>query len=355
MRPATAHTGEPRLPCIPGQFIYQLSIVLLILLAGAAASAQDEPPLRLVQTIPMPDIDGRIDHFSIDLKGQRAFLAALAKNTIEVVDLKAGQVTQTLPGYAKPQGVRYVAELNRLFVTTGLDGALWTLDGQSLSVVDTAHVSVGADAIGYDPGSKQLYVGSGGSDAHKESGDLTVFDAVTGAKVDTIVTDAHAGGSVVDKDGRNLYVLVPEKSQVVVLERKTHAKVVTWTIPGIQKDVAIDLDGKTHRLFLGVRSPPSVVVLDASSGNVVASVETVATLDGLAFDPSTKRIYTSGGEGFVDVTQQKDADHYERVARIPTGPNARTSLFVPEWRRLYVAVPRDGDRNAELLVFEAVR
>jgi hypothetical protein len=95
-------------------------------------------------------------------------------------------------------------------------------------------------------------------------------------------------------------------------------------------------------------------VLDTRSGSVVACIETVATLDGLSFDSTTRRIYTSGGQGFVDVTQQEDADHYQRIARVPTGPNARTSVFVPEWRRLYVAVPRNQDRNAELLVFEAV-
>jgi hypothetical protein len=76
-------------------------------LAGAASARNDEP-LQLVQTIPLPEIDGRIDHFSIDVKGRRAFLAALAKNTLEVVDLKAGHVTQTLSGFAKPQGVLFV-------------------------------------------------------------------------------------------------------------------------------------------------------------------------------------------------------------------------------------------------------
>jgi DNA-binding beta-propeller fold protein YncE len=334
--------------------MHKLIVALVLLVTMSAASAQTDVALKLVQTIPMPDIDGRIDHFSVDVKGQRAFLAALAKNTIEVVDLKAGRVTQTLPGFAKPQGVCFVAELNKLFVATGMDGALKTLDGSTLSVLQTTNVSLGADAIGYDARSKELYVGSGGSDANKESGDLTVFSAVTGAKVAAIVTDAHGGGSVVDRRGHKLYVLVPDKAEVVVLDRKTHAQVAKWTIPGIQKNVAIDLDEKTHRLFLGVRSPASVVVLDSKSGNAVASIETVATLDGLSFDPATKRIYTSGGEGFVDVTQQKDADHYERIARIPTGPNARTSVYVPEWRRLYVAVPRDKDRNAELLVFEAV-
>ncbi len=332
----------------------KLIVALILGFSISAASAESEVPLKLVQSIPLPDIDGRIDHFSIDVKGRRAFLAALAKNTVEAVDLKAGRVIRTLPGFAKPQGVCFVPELNKLFVATGMDGALKMLDGTTLQVLHTAHVSLGADAIGYDPRSKYLYVGSGGGDANKETGDLTVFNAVTGAQVAAIVTDAHAGGSVVDKRGRHLYVLVPEKAQVIVFDRKTHATVAKWTIPGVQKNVALDLDAKNHRLFLGVRNPASVVVLDSNSGAVVASIPTVATLDGLFYDPATRRIYTTGGEGFVDVTQQMDADHYERIARIPTGPNARTSAFVPEWRRLYVAVPRDKDRGAELRAFEVV-
>ena len=332
----------------------RLIVALVLWCTFSVASAENEVALKLVQSIPLPGIDGRIDHLSIDVKGRRAFLAALTKNTIEVVDLKSGRVIQTVPGFAKPQGVRFVAELNKLFVTTGMDGALKTLDGTTLAVLHTANVSLGADAIGYDPRSKYLYVASGGGDAHKESGDLTVFSAATGAQVAAIVTDAHAGGSVVEQRGHRLYVLVPEKAEVVVLNRETRAQIATWTIPGIQKNVALDLDEKNHRLFLGVRTPASVVVLDANSGAVVASVPSVATLDGLSYDPATRRIYTSGGEGFVDVTQQIDADRYERIARIPTGPNARTSLFVPEWRRLYVAVPRSDDRSAELRVFGVV-
>jgi DNA-binding beta-propeller fold protein YncE len=337
------------------QKIPQLLIVAVILWGSlSVASAENDVALKLVQTIPLPEVDGRIDHLSIDVKGRRAFLAALARNTVEVVDLKTGQVIQTLPGFAKPQGVCFVADLNKLFVATGADGALKTLDGTTLAVLRTANVSLGADAIGYDPRSKYLYVGSGGGDANKESGDLTVFSAVTGAPVVAIVTDAHAGGSVVDKRGPHLYVLVPEKAEVLVLDRKTQIQAAKWTIPGIQKNVAVDLDDNNHRLFLGVRAPASVVVLDSNSGALIASIPTVGTLDGLSYDAATRRIYTTGGEGFVDVTQQIDANHYERIARIRTGPDARTSMFVPVWRRLYVAVPRDKDRSAELRIFEVV-
>jgi DNA-binding beta-propeller fold protein YncE len=337
------------------QKIPQLLIVAVILWGSfSVASAENDVALKLVQTIPLPEVDGRIDHLSIDVKGRRAFLAALARNTVEVVDLNTGQVIQTLPGFAKPQGVCFVADLNKLFVATGADGALTTLDGTTLAVLRTANVSLGADAIGYDPRSKYLYVGSGGGDANKESGDLTVFSAVTGAPVVAIVTDAHAGGSVVDKRGPHLYVLVPEKAEVLVLDRKTQIQAAKWTIPGIQKNVAVDLDDDNHRLFLGVRAPASVVVLDSNSGALIASIPTVGTLDGLSYDAATRRIYTTGGEGFVDVTQQIDANHYERIARIRTGPDARTSMFVPVWRRLYVAVPRDKNRSAELRIFEVV-
>jgi hypothetical protein len=199
-----------------------------------------------------------------------------------------------------------------------------------------------------------MYVGSGGGDADKEQGDLTVFNVANGAQVAALVTDAHAGGSIVEGHGERVFVLVPEKAEVVVLNRKTRAQVAKWAIPGIQKDVAIALDEKGHRLFLGVRTPASIVVLDSDSGAVIAAVPTVATLDGLSFDSATRRIYTSGGEGFVDVTQQIDANHYERIARISTGPIARTSVFVPEWHKLYVAVPRDKERGAELRVFDVV-
>ena len=335
--------------------MHKLIVGLVLCSLFSVVSAENGAALRFVQSIPLPEVDGRIDHFAIDVKGRRAFLAALAKNTIEVVDLRTGRVTHTLPGFSKPQGVLFVPRSNRLVVACGVDGSVKSLDATTFAVIHTARVSFGADAIGYDSRSNEIYVGSGGGDANKEQGDLTVFNVATGAQVAAFTTEAHAGGSLVENHGERVFVLVPEKSQVIVLDRKSKTLLAKWTIPGIQKDVAIGLDEKRHRLFLGVRTPASIVVLDSDSGVVVASVPTVATLDGLSFDAATRRIYTSGGEGFVDVTQQLDADHYERIARIPTGPIARTSVFVPDWRRLYVAVPRDKDRGAELRVFEAVR
>jgi hypothetical protein len=329
----------------------------MLLVLGMVAYASVAPvrqPLRLVRTIPLPDLPGRIDHLSVDVEGRRIFLAALEKNTIEVVDLRTGAVSRSLTGFAKPQGVFYLDTLRRLFVASGKDGAVKAFDGPALIPSRNATVSLGADAIGYDQKTNQLYIGSGGGDAGKERGDLTIFDATSMRQVAALTTDAHAGASVAERRGRRIFVLVPEEGQVVVLDRTSRAVLATWTVPAIQKNVAIALDEKNHRLFLGVRTPPGIVVLNSVTGAVVASIPTAVMLDGLWFDAATRRIYTTGGEGFLDVTQQTDADRYQRIARIPTGPAARTSLFVPEWKKLFVAVPRDNDRGAELRVFDVV-
>ncbi len=94
------------------------------------------PPLRLVQTIPL-SVDGRMDHLYADVKGMRLFVAALANNTVEVIDLRAGKVIKSIAGPQKPQGVWYVSPLNKLFVASGNDGMCRVYDGKTLDLIES--------------------------------------------------------------------------------------------------------------------------------------------------------------------------------------------------------------------------
>src|SRR5436190_11116976 len=102
--------------------------IFLIGLIGFAvkAEAQDATPLRLVQTIPLPNVEGRIDHLAVDLKGQRLFVAALGNDTVEILDLRAGTRVRSLTGFREPQGVAFIESLGRLFVSNGGTGAVNT-------------------------------------------------------------------------------------------------------------------------------------------------------------------------------------------------------------------------------------
>ncbi len=119
------------------------------------------PPLKLVGTIPMPGVSGRIDHLSIDLKGRRLFVSALGNNTVEVLDLASGKDIHSITGMHEPQGVFFVPESNRIFVANGGDGVVRVLDGSSYKQLSTVQLSSDADDIRYDAAHHLVFVGYG--------------------------------------------------------------------------------------------------------------------------------------------------------------------------------------------------
>jgi len=112
------------------------------------------------------------------------------------------------------------------------------------------------------------------------------------------------------------------------------------------------LDEASRRLFVATRHPAQLLVFDTVSGKVVASTRTVRDADDVFFDRATQRVYVSGGEGFVHVYQWLGADRLSLSEKVHTRAGARTSLFVPEWHLLFVAVPRQGNAPAEIRVFD---
>src|ERR1700720_1695212 len=141
-----------------------VSVLGLALLASwsVQAYAQDHSPLRLVQTIPMPNVTGRIDHMDVDVKGKRLFVAGLENGSLEVVDLQAGKWLKSIPGFKKTQGVAYIPSLNKVFVASGDDGMLRVSRSDTLEPLDAIKLDLGPNRVVYDPHTQLLYVGYGG-------------------------------------------------------------------------------------------------------------------------------------------------------------------------------------------------
>src|SRR5215204_5625538 len=141
-----------------------LSLVLLIAVAAVGCASQTTTPsqsnetsqsggtsaLEQVQAIELPNVAGRIDHLALDPEGSRLFVAALGNNTLEVVDLKAGKVTDEIKGLKEPQGVVYVPEDNKLLVTNGDGDSLDIYDVQSLNLLNQVVLGEDTDNVRYD-------------------------------------------------------------------------------------------------------------------------------------------------------------------------------------------------------------
>lgn len=319
-----------------------------------AIRGQQAAPLKLVQKIPMPNVQDRLDHLGVDVPGKRLFIAALGdkQNTVEVVDLKSNQRTASIPGQSKPQGIFYSVDFKKLFVANGTDGTCKIFTGDSFKLINSFPVGDDADHVGYDPATKYLYIGTGDA----KSGALVVVDTRTGAHIGDIKTDARPGGIKFDKSNSQIYVTLTGSSKLGVLDRKKRVQVTTWTVAGVPGNVALAIDEKHHRLFAGSRMPPLLTVLDTESGKTVMQIEGVEGIDDLWYDAVHQRIYASGGRGFdvgsVYVYQQTGADQYKLMGKVPTAPGAGTSLWVAEFNRFFVAAPASDKQEAQVLIFE---
>jgi len=318
----------------------------LLLLAVAVLPGRAAEPLKLTRTIPLPGVEGRIDHLSVDVLRRRLFVAALGNNTLEVVDLKAGQRIQTIKGLHAPQGVLYVQGLNRIYVANGEDGKLTIFAGTSFSPLHTIGFSGDADNVRYDVEARQVYVGYG-------SGALGIVDLTAGArKVGDIPLDGHPESFQLERGGTRIFVNVPTAGHVAIVDRRARNVTLKWPLPGLRENFSMALDEDEHRLFVGCRKPAQVAVLDTNTGKILAQLDSVGDTDDLFYDSALKRLYVSGGEGFLSVFQEQDPDRYTYLTKIPTAAGARTSLFVPVLKRFYLAVPHRGAQTAEVRVYE---
>jgi len=298
----------------------------------------------LEKTIPLLGVDGRFDHFSIDVKGRRLFVAALGNNSVEVLNLDESKVIHSIRGLSEPQGLFYNAETNRLYVANGGDGTLCTYDGKNYALIETVKFGDDADNVRYDSSAKYLYVGYG-------SGALGAIDVTSGKIVFKIPLKAHPESFQLEKKGTRIFVNVPNAGQIAVIDREKKALLTTWTVETAKANFPMALDEANHRLFIGCRNPAQLLVFDTQTGKQVSSLSLHGDCDDIFYDSDRKQIYASCGEGFIDVISQKDANQYELVQSVKTKSGARTCFFDGQY--LYLAVPKRGEQSAEIRLYRA--
>jgi YVTN family beta-propeller protein len=301
--------------------------------------------LKLEATVPMPEVQGRIDHLAVDVAGRRLLVAALGNNTIEVIDLKTNGRIHTIRGLAEPQGIAYVPSVNRLFVANRKDGSVRSFDAASWAHLKTIPYGDDADNLRIDSGTGHVWVGYG-------SGALAEFD-VDCDKLGEIKLDAHPESFQFEKNGSRAFVNLPDSKKIGVVDRKTRSIVGSWNTGGPRSNFPMTLDERNHRLFVVTRAPAKLIVLDTSNGAVIGSFTAIGDSDDVFYDERRRRIYAIGGEGGISIFEQRDPDHYAEPGRVTTVPGARTGLFSPDLDRLYVAVRKHDSQPAAIRIYAA--
>lgn len=301
--------------------------------------------LTLEKVIELPEVEGRIDHLSIDTTSGIVYLAAVGSNSVEAVNILAGKVNHSITGLSEPQGVIFLPSLNLIFVTNGADGKCNFYDVNSFALKSQLNLNNDADNLRYNAKSQTIYAGYG-------DGGIAVIDAAAQKITAQIELDGHPESFQIDTHLNKLWANIPRLNMIEVLDLKTLTVTAKWKSEDLNGNYPMAYDEIHQRLFIGCRTSAKLLVLNSETGQKIAVMDCTDDADDIFYDESFKAITVSGGGGYIDIFKQIDADNYVAIAHVPTRRGARTSLLVESSSELIVAVPMKNGEPAELRLYK---
>jgi WD40 repeat protein len=331
----------------PGPYATIVLMKALVLLFPAVL-ALAQSPFKLEKTVPLPGVEGRIDHLAIDLKDKRLLVAALENNTVEVVDIAAAARLASLAGMNEPQGTAYSPDSRKIYVANGKDGKVRIFDAATAKPAGEITVGEDTDNLRYEAARKLLWVGWA-------DGVLTAINVANGQRAgNDIYLDAHPESFQLEKAGPRIFVNVPDAGEIEVVDRVRRVILDKWHVKTGAANFPMALDEANHRMFVACRKPAKILVWDTESAKVITEFPCPGDSDDVFYDAARKRLYVAGGEGFLEAFQQNSPDQYQSLGKIATAFKARTAIYVPDLNRLFLAVPHmpKGSQTAEVRIYQ---
>ncbi len=297
---------------------------LLSLCCVELAQAQN---YRFLKEIPVGG-EGGWDYLSVDAQGRRLYVSHATK--VVVVDLEKEAVVGEIPDTPGVHGVALAPDLGRGFTSNGGENKSSIVDLKSLKLIAKVETGPNPDGMLYEPGQQEVYMFNGRGQS------ATVFAAKTGNVVATIPLAGKPEFGVADAKAERVYNNLEDKSEVAVIDTKTHQVITRWPISPGEEASGMAIDVAHHRLFLGCGNQ-KMVMMDSTNGKVVTSVPIGTGVDANAFDPGTQLAFASCGDGTVTIAHEDSPDKLTVVQTLKTKPRARTMALDPQTHKIYLA------------------
>lgn len=315
-----------------------LSAVLLFssgMAASLVAQSASPPGYHVVRQIPLGG-DGRWDYVTLDTVGNRLFIARQTR--VMVVDPASGKLLGEIPGLNGAHGVALDYATGHGFATSGHDGQVIMFDLKTLQVLGKSPAADDADAVLYDPVSRQVFTFNG------DAGSSTVIDPVSGKAVGNIALGGKPEFGVSAGDGK-LYVNIEDRGEIAEIDAKSQRVTRRWSLAPCTEPTGLAIDRVHHRLFSGCHNKV-MAISDATAGKVIATVPIGGGVDGDAFDPGTGLAFASNGDGTLTVVHEDGPASFHLISSVPTSPGARTMALDPRTHQVFTVTADLGPTPA---------
>ncbi len=279
--------------------------------------------------------DGFWDYCNVD---PATGLLYVSHNTeVQVVNVKNGETVATITGVEGVHGIALAPELNKGFISSGRNAMVLVFDLKTHEAIGKVTTTgENPDCILYDPFTQRVFTFNG------RSSNSTVIDAKTLKVLGTIPLSGKPEFAQSTAKGR-VYVNIENKSEISEIDPSSMKVLKTWSISPGESPSGLSIDVVNHRLF-SVCENKMMVISDYEAGKVVTTVPIGEGPDGCAFDPETKRAFSSNGEGTMTVVQEENANTFKVLENVPTQRSARTITFDTKTHHLYLPAAEFGPR-----------
>ena len=303
----------------------------------------------------IPGYKGDFDHFAVDTKGGRLFLAGEDGAQLLVFDLRDGVLLRTIPGFGAPHSPFYFAKTNELFIIDGLKPAQ-VRDATTLALKRKVVLPAGADSAAYDASTGHLWIVTGGKDVGRADSTLIEVDPATGKTYNRTHFDAnHVEALVVEQHGNRVFINVTDKNRMAVIDKRNGKITAWWPIRAAEQNAPLAFDEVHHRLFVVTRDPGKLIVLDSETGATVATFDCPQRADQAVWDAANARVYVPGGDGRIGVYREDGPSQFTQLPFVRSATGAKTAILVPALDRFYVAAsPGDTRVGGALLRFDVL-
>jgi YVTN family beta-propeller protein len=317
-------------------FVKKLAAALLLfgLIVPPAFSSDD---YRVVKKIPVPGT-GSWDYLTVDEGARRLYVSHGTQ--VEVLDVDSDTIVGQISNTPGVHGIAIATELGRGFVSDGQSSTVTIFDLKTLKHITEVPVGKKPDAIIFDSATSRVFAFNG------DSNSATAIDAVTGKVVGTV--DLGGGPEFATADGKgSVFDNLEDESLVLKIDARRLTVEQRWKTAPCESPSSMAMDRANRRLFLGCRSKV-MAVMNADTGQVITTLPIGDHVDATAFDPETKLIFNSNGEGTITVIRQDSPDKYSVVGTVKTLPRAKTMALDPKTHTLFLSTAEAG--QFEILV-----
>jgi len=284
--------------------------------------------------------DGGTDYVAVEAATGRVFVSR--GTHMMVVEGATGKVLGDIPDTPGVHGAGIATKSGHGFTTNGGNSMVTMFDLKTLAVIKQIPVMQGGlDGIMYDEPDDKIIL----TNHSRPIGTVTALDPKTGDIVATVeLEDTAPEGAAADGKG-HIFVNNEGKSTIQVIDVKTWKATASWPLAPCMGPTGIAYDRASDRIFSGCSN--NSVVVDPSTGKVVATIKNGTRVDALGWDPGKKLMFIpNGGEGNVTVVHQDSPDKYTVVDTVTTFPGAKTIAVDPTTHNAYLFQPERGPAPA---------